>query len=46
MVRVSQAAITGDEANSIFQTRHVPISIDHVEQAQSWFERVFSAYGG
>ena len=46
VVRVSQAAIAGDEANSIFQTRHVPISIDDVDTAQAWFERVFAAYIG
>lgn len=46
VVRVSQAAITGDEANSTFQTRHLPISIDDTETAQAWFDRVFSAYSG
>ncbi|MDE0652578.1 MAG: substrate-binding domain-containing protein [bacterium] len=46
VVRVSQAAITGDEANSTFQTRHVPITIDDVDTAQAWFDRVFSAYTG
>ena len=46
VVRVSQAAIVGDESNSTFQTRHVPISIDDVDVAQAWFDRVFSSYGG
>ncbi|MDE0667597.1 MAG: hypothetical protein OXI48_01005 [bacterium] len=46
VVRVSQAAITGDESNATFQTRHVPISIDDVETAQAWLDRVFSAYTG
>lgn len=46
VVRVSHAAITGDEANATFQTRHVVISIDDVEIAQAWLERVFAAYGG
>lgn len=45
VVRVSHAAITGDEANSTFQTRHVMISIDDVERAQAWLGRVFDAYG-
>lgn len=46
VVRVSHAAITGDEANSTFQTRHVPITNDDVDMAQAWFDRVFSAYSG
>ena len=46
VVRVSHAAITGDEANSTFQTRHVAISIDDTDTAQAWFDRVFSAYSG
>ncbi|WP_420622273.1 sugar ABC transporter substrate-binding protein [Candidatus Poriferisodalis sp.] len=44
VVRVAQAAITGDTANALFQTRHVPISSDNVEEAAAWFDRVFGAY--
>jgi ribose transport system substrate-binding protein len=46
VVRVSQAAITGDQANSTFQTRHLTISIDDVDTAQVWLERVFASYSG
>ena len=42
----SQAAMTGDQANSTFQTRHLTISIDDVDTAQAWLERVFSSYSG
>ena len=46
VVRVSQAAIEGDDQNTTFQTRHLTVSIDDTAFAAAWFDRVFGAYGG
>lgn len=46
VVDVAVAAATGDADGALFQTRHVPISTDDVDQAAAWFDRVFAAYAG
>ncbi|MEM8924430.1 MAG: substrate-binding domain-containing protein [Actinomycetota bacterium] len=46
VVDVAVAAATGDADGALFQTRHVPISTDDVDQAAAGFDRVFAAYAG